>query len=140
MTLNPTESTETRNAIYAKDALGCVSAAAADGAPPEIVAARIAGNVGDVLGGLDPGSVAAGRLTGRVEVLTWAQAEIQLSLEAWRAADRFADTRALEEFLLRVQDSLRAVQDGSGEWAGLVRSDLGGTEAGATTDNVAPET
>jgi hypothetical protein len=116
-----------------------VSAAAADGAAPEIVAARLAGNVGDVLGGLDDESVNVGRLAGRVETLQWAQAELQLALDRWRALDRFADTRGLEDFLVRVQDSLRAVQDGSGAWAGLVRSVVGDPEAATESGEGVPD-
>lgn len=86
-----------------------------------LAAARVAGTVGDVLGGLHEECVAAGRLAGRVETLLWAQSELQVQLAA-ASLDRFADTRALEEFLVRVQDSLRNVQDGSGAWDGLVRS------------------
>jgi hypothetical protein len=80
------------------------------------------GTLGDVLGGYDAESVAAGRLAGRVEVLLWAQAELQVEIVRVKAADRFADTRALEEFLIRVRDSIRAVQDGTGDPAGLVRT------------------
>lgn len=94
-------------------------------AAARIAAAHVVGTPGDVLGGLDEASVAAGRLAGRVDVLTWAQAELQRLLTHTRLADRFADTRPLEEFLVRVQDSLRSVQDGTGEWAGLVRTDVG---------------
>lgn len=86
-----------------------------------IDAARVAGTVGDALGGLHSECVAQGRLAGRVETLLWAQSELQVQL-AEASLDRFADTRALEEFLVRVQDSLRNVQDGSGAWDGLVRS------------------
>lgn len=73
-------------------------------------------------GDLDPVAVDAGRLAGRVEVLLWAQSELQVELDHLRATDRFADTRGLENFLARVKDSLLAVQDGTGAWAGLVRS------------------
>lgn len=86
-----------------------------------LAAARLAGTIGDVLGGLDEPSVAAGRLAGRVEVLLWAQTELQLQLERM-VVDRFADTRGVSEFLLRVQDNLRAVQDGSGALGELVVS------------------
>lgn len=96
------------------------SYAARDGADPAIVAARVAGNVGDVLGGIHQESYNAGRLVGRVEVLNWAQSTLQVELMAIQKADRFADTRGLEAFLSRVQDSLKGVQDGTGEWAGLV--------------------
>ena len=84
--------------------------------------ARLAGTVGDVLGGLHEPSVNVGKLAGRVEVLEWAQTELQISMAEVRSNDRFADTRALEEFLKRVQDSLVRVQDGSGSWAGLIRT------------------
>lgn len=68
----------------------------------------------------DEGSVAVGILTGRIETLKWAQGEIDRIIERWKLTDRFADTRALEEFLALVRDNLRTVQDGSGEAAELV--------------------
>lgn len=95
-----------------------------------LAAARVAGNIGDVLGGLDAVSVNAGRLSGRVEVLMWCQAELQVLLDRWKLTDRFADTRALEEFMNRVKDSLTLVQDGSGAWAGLARSLVGEVRMG----------
>jgi hypothetical protein len=109
-----------------------VSAAGADGADASLVAARVAGNVGDVLGGLDEASVTAGRLAGRVEVLLWCQEQIQLSLRVWSERDRFADLRAMEELLATVRDSLAAVQDGSGNPAGLVRTDLAAYTVGGS--------
>ena len=87
---------------------------------------------------LDEVSVSAGRLAGRVETLLWAQAELQSDIERLKATDRFADTRGLENFLLRVQDSLRAVQDGSGGWDGLVRSDVGGVTVETVAGNPIP--
>lgn len=118
---------------------GGVSFAALDGASAVLVAARVAGTVGDVLGGMDPVSVAAGRLAGRVETLLWAQGELQLELERLRE-DRFADTRQLESFLLRVQDSLARVQDGSGTWDGLVRTAVDASVAGGTAVEGVPDT
>lgn len=84
------------------------------------------------IGDLDPVAIDAGRLSGRVEVLLWCQSELQLELNLLTATDRFADTRGLETFLKRVQDSLRAVQDGSGAWAGLVRSAVEAVDTGGT--------
>lgn len=89
---------------------------------------------------LDPVAVDAGRLAGRVEVLMWCQAELQLELAHLMATDRFADTRQLENFLVRVQDSLKAVQDGSGAWAGLVRSAVDASGAGGTATEGVPDT
>jgi hypothetical protein len=104
----------------------------------DVAAARVAGNLGDVLGGLDSASVDAGRLAGRVETLLWCQSELQLRLAQWRR-DQFADTRALEDMLTTVQDSLRAVQDGSGAWAGLVSSVVGESDTGRAEGMPVPE-
>lgn len=87
-------------------------------------AALLSGTLGDVLAGYDKESVDVGRLAGRVETLAWAESEIKLELGLVRANDKYADTRGLESLLARVRDSLRAVQDGSGAWAGFVRSQL----------------
>ena len=87
---------------------------------------------------LDPVAVDAGRLAGRVEVLLWAQSELQLELAELQRTDRFADTRQLENFLKRVQDSLVAVQDGSGTWAGLIRSGVGDSTVGGSADDPVP--
>ena len=81
------------------------------------------------LGDLDPVAVDAGRLAGRVEVLLWCQTELQVELDTLVATDRFADTRGLENFMSRVKDSIKAVQDGSGSWAGLVRTAVEAAEA-----------
>lgn len=105
-----------------------------------VAAAMVSGTVGDVLAGLDPAAVAAGRLAGRVETLLWAQGELQVELDQLKATDRFADTRALEDFLVRVRDSLRNVQDGSGEWAGLVRSLMAVPETVAGAEETPPGT
>lgn len=90
-------------------------------------------------GSLDPVAVDAGRLAGRVEVLLWAQSELQVELDLLRATDRFADTRGLENFLARVKDSLLAVQDGTGAWAGLVRTAVGAVDTGGTAAEAVPE-
>lgn len=92
------------------------------------------------IGDLDPVAVDAGRLAGRVDVLLWCQTELQQEIAAVQASDRFADTRALETFLVRVQDSLKAVQDGSGTWAGLVRTAVDAAEAGGTLASALPDT
>jgi len=103
-------------------------------------AAKVVGVLGDYLGGYDADSVAAGRLAGRVETLLWAQAELQVELARVSAADRFADTRALEEFLVRVRDSLRQVQDGTGKPAGLVRSGVEAVKTDMATLEGVPTT
>lgn len=92
------------------------------------------------IGDLDPVAIDAGRLAGRVEVLLWCQSELQLELAQTAVADKFADLRALEAFLLRVQDSLARVQDGSGTWAGLVRSGMEAAGVGTGTEEVVPDT
>ena len=112
----------------------------ASGEELAIAAARVAGNLGDVLGGLDEVSVATGRLAGRVEVLLWMQAELQIELDRLRTTDRFADTRGLEDFLVRVRDSLKSVQDGTGAWAGLIRSGLEAVNVGTAADEGVPDT
>lgn len=91
------------------------------------------------VGDLDPVAVDAGRLAGRVEVLLWCQSELQLELALVRSTDRFADTRAIETFLVRVQDSLKQVQDGSGTWSGLVRTAVEAAEAGGTAVEAVPD-
>lgn len=101
-------------------------------------AAIVAGTLGDVLGGLHEDCVNTGRLAGRVETLLWAQAELQLELDLLCKTDRFADTRQLENFLKRVRDSLRAVQDGSGAWGGLIRSSVEDTNVGGTAVGPVP--
>lgn len=108
--------------IYVEDqvAVARPSFAARDGADELIVAARLAGTVGDVLGGIDEDSHNIGRLAGRVEVLKWAETNAKVILANVQSADRFADTRAMEEFIRLVQDSLTAVQNGTGDWAGLI--------------------
>jgi hypothetical protein len=103
-------------------------------------AAKVVGTLGDILGGYDAASVAVGRLAGRVETLLWAQAELQVELSRMRSTDRFADTRALEDFLVRVQDSLRQVQDGTGDPAGLVRSGVEAVKVETDTLEIVPTT
>jgi hypothetical protein len=115
------------------------SYAARDGASAALVAARVAGTVGDVLGGMDEASAVTGRLAGRVETLLWCQSEVQLLLEQWKAQDRFADTRPLEDFLNRVRDSLRAVQDGTGAVDGLVRTVVADLDVGSPEAEAVPE-
>lgn len=88
---------------------------------------------------LDPVAINAGRLAGRVETLLWAQVELEALIRDTAAADRFADTRGLELFLDRVRDSLSRVQDGSGSWAGLVRTVLGEPETPAGEGTVPPD-
>lgn len=90
------------------------------------------------IGDLDPVAIDAGRLAGRVEVLLWCQSELQAELALLQATDRFADTRAIETFLVRVQDSLKAVQDGSGTWAGLVRTAVEAAQADGTRESAPP--
>lgn len=90
------------------------------------------------IGDLDPVAVSAGRLAGRVEVLLWAQTELQVELANLVAMDKFADPRGLEAFLARVRDSLVSVQDGSGAWAGLVRTAVEVSDTGGTADQVVP--
>jgi hypothetical protein len=104
----------------------------------ELDAARVAGKVGDALGGLDQASLDAGRLTGRVETLLWCQRELQLRLARMLEADRFADPRPLEDFLGAVRDSLTAVQDGSGNPAGFVSSPLGDVDTGKVESGPVP--
>lgn len=97
----------------------------------EALSVALAGTV--AAGEFHQASVDAGRLAGRVEVLMWAQAELVVELEYWARTDRFADLRGLEAFLGRVRDSLMSVQDGTGAWAGLVRTgvDVAGLVGGA---------
>lgn len=100
----------------------------------EAMSASLAG-----VGELDPVAVDAGRLAGRVDVLLWCQSELQVELDRWKQTDRFADLRGLEQFLVRVQDSLRQVQDGSGTWAGLVRTGVEAAGVVRSADEAAPD-
>lgn len=122
-----------------------MAASGEDGVPAYgIIAGRASGPlaglvpVGDVVGGLHEACVETGRLAGRVEVLLWAQTELQVELDLLTSTDRFADTRALENFLKRVRDSLARVQDGSGDPSGLIRSDLGVVGTGGTAAEAVP--
>jgi hypothetical protein len=92
------------------------------------------------IGDLDPVAIDVGRLAGRVDVLLWAQSELQVELGLLKTTDRFADTRALESFLDRVRDSLVAVQDGSGAWGGLVRTAVDTAETEGTALEGVPST
>jgi len=94
--------------------------------------------LGDVLGDVDSASYEMGRLSGMVEVLTWCQTELQLQLDRM-ALVPFSDTRGVDEFLSRVRDSLRTVQDGSGEPVGLAPSVLGDPETGIPEGDSIPE-
>lgn len=92
--------------------------------------------VGDAAGGLDAASVRHGRLSGCVDTLLWIQQELQLKLEK-ASADRFADTRPLLALLATVQDSIRQVQDGTGDPNGLVRTIVGEqVTPGGVTDEI----
>jgi hypothetical protein len=102
--------------------------------------ARVAGTTGDVLGGIDEASAEVGRARGRVETLLWAQNELQGQLESWAAVDRFADLRALQAFLVLVQDNLRIAQDGTEGWPGFARTVVEAAEVASDLPEAVPGT
>ena len=109
-------------------------------------AARVAGTVGDVLGGIDEHSREIGHRAGRVDTLLWMQEQLQLLLRSWGEADRFADLRPLQEALTLVQDTLKLIEaeskgpaTDSVAWATPARGDLGEPDPESPEGMAVPE-